>query len=85
MANENKVAGRFLNRLQIIIDRQSRVLRDLEFDGSSSLPLKDRCPVHGSPVRDDIRDFEADDVATAQLAIDGEIEKGQIPLPPGEL
>lgn len=52
MASENKVARRFLNRLQIIIDRPSRLLRDLELDGSSCFPLEDRCPVHGSPVRD---------------------------------
>ena len=85
MTNEYKVAWRFLNRLQIIIDRQSRVLRDLELYGSSSLPLENRCPVHGLPVRHDIRDPKADNVATSQLAIDGEIEKGQIPLALGEL
>ena len=61
------------------------LLGDFEFDRPACLPLADRRPVHGIAVRGDIFDLEANDIATAKLAVDGEIEQRQISSSTGDL
>ena len=74
MAGEQKIALFLLYCFEIIIDRLSSLLGNLELNGPPRLPLPHRCAVLGAPVRGDISDLETYDVATAQLAIDGKIE-----------
>jgi hypothetical protein len=40
--------------------------------------LSDRCPITGASVWGNIFDLKSDDIATAQLAVDGQIEHRQI-------
>ena len=64
----------------VVIDRLSGVLGHLKANRQASLLLADHCSVDRISVRRDVFNLEGDDVATAQLAIDGEIEHRQIPL-----
>ena len=59
-----------------------RVRQQLELDRSSGLPLDDGRSSSDLPAYDDVPDFEADDIATAQLAVDGNIEQRPIAKSP---
>jgi hypothetical protein len=69
----------------MIVDRLAGLFSDFELDGPTGLPLADRCPVHGIPMRGDILNLQAHDVATAKLAVDREIEQSQVPSSAGDL
>jgi len=73
------------NRLQIIIDGFAGLLGEFEAHRSPGLVLTDGCPVHGIATRRDIAQPEADQIASAQLAVDSEVEQRQIALAPRQL
>jgi hypothetical protein len=54
------------------------LLRDFEPDGPTCLPLTDHRPIQGVASRSDVFDPQAYDIATAKLAIDRDVEHGQI-------
>ena len=54
------------------------VLAEFEWDGSTCLLLADVCSVDRIAIRRHVIDPEGNEVATAQLAVDGEIEKCQV-------
>ncbi len=85
MAGEQEIAALLLYRFEIIIDGLSGLLGYLELNGSSRLPLSYRCAIIGTPVRGNIFDLEAYNIATTQLTIDGEIEEGEVSLALGQL
>src|SRR5487761_1358408 len=70
-----------VRRPEVIIDRLSGLFGDLEPHRPTCLLLPDCRALNGVPVRGNILDFESDDIATAQLTVDGEIEQRQVALP----
>ncbi len=85
VAGEYKIAGCITSCLEVIIDRLTGLLGDLELDRPAGLPLAHCSSVDGKPVWCDILEFEAHYVTTPKLAIDLQIEVGQIPYPPSKL
>jgi hypothetical protein len=53
---------------------------DLKPYRPAGLRLADRRAINGVSVRGNVLDFESDDIATTQLAVDGEIEQRQVAL-----
>jgi hypothetical protein len=60
-------------------DGGSGLLRDLELHRSPGLSLNDHSPIAYSAGNRDISDCDGDQVATSKLAVDGKIEKCQVP------
>ena len=65
---------------EVFINRLAGLFGDLEPYRPAGFLLADRRSLNGVPVRGDVLDFESDDIATAQLAVDGEIEQRQVAL-----
>src|ERR1700688_176134 len=65
-------------RAEVFIDSLPGLFCDLEPHRSAGLLLADSHSLNGVSVRGDVFDFESDNIATAQLAIDGEIEQCQV-------
>src|SRR5580704_14758598 len=63
---------------EVIIDSLPGLFGDLEPHRSSGLLLADSHSLNGVSVRGNVFDFESNDIATAQLAVDGEIEECQV-------
>src|SRR5262252_19471 len=77
-AREQKVAGLLACRLEIVVDGLPRLIRQLELDRSARLPLADRRAVDRVAVRRNVLDLDGDNVAAAQLAVDRQIEHGEV-------
>src|SRR5580692_5037636 len=76
-----KVLSRLpVHHTQVIINRLPGLFGDLEPYRSTGLLLADRRTLNGVSVWGNVLDFESDDIATTQLAIDGEIEQRQVAL-----
>jgi hypothetical protein len=60
------------------LHRGSRLFRDLELNWPAGLVLDDARPVPHLTADGDIVDLKADEIASAQLAVDGEVEHRQI-------
>ena len=65
---------------QVLIDRHSRLVGHLEPNWPARLLLSDRCAIHRVTTRGHIVHADGDHVATAQLAVDRQVEEGEIPL-----
>jgi hypothetical protein len=63
----------------MIVDRLTGLLGQFELDGATSLSLADGRSVDRISMWSNILDLEADDVATAKLAVDRQIEQRQVP------
>ena len=63
---------------QISIDRLTGLLRQFEFDGMSGFPLADGRAGDGKPVRGDILDLQTEEIAASELAVDCEVEHGEV-------
>jgi hypothetical protein len=70
---------------RLIIDRMARLLRDLELHGTACLPLADRSSIERAAMRCDVGDHQAYEIASAQLAVDRQIEEGQVPNSPVDM
>jgi hypothetical protein len=66
---------------QIIVDRDSCVIGQFEFDRSASFPLPNDCAIQGVAAWRNMSDLQGDNVATAKLAVDRQIEQRQITNP----
>src|SRR6266853_3822706 len=64
---------------QVVVDGLPGLLGDFEPDRNASLFLPDRGTINGVAMGGDVVDLERDDIAAAQLAVDGEIENRQVP------
>jgi hypothetical protein len=75
---EQELAGPFVGDLQIIIDRLAGLFAQFESDRPSGLLLSDRGAVRCVSARSYILDFDCDDVTATKLAVDSQIEHGQV-------
>src|ERR1700737_1265401 len=77
-AREQELTGPFVGGLQIVIDRLAGLLAQLKSDWPPSFLLPDRCAIRRVPAGGNILDPDGDDITAAQLAIDCQIEHGQV-------
>jgi hypothetical protein len=70
---------------QVVVERLTRHLGQLEPDGSAGLALADSGAVDGVAVRRHVIDAERHQIAASQLAVDGEVEQHQVTRAPLEL
>jgi hypothetical protein len=64
--------------MEVVVDCLPRLLCHFEADGLSRFLLSDPSPINGATMWGNIFDLESDNIATAQLAVDGQIEHRQI-------
>ncbi len=57
------------------------LLRQLELDRLLSFLLDDGCAVTSGGVHDHLADLQPDQIAAAELAVDGQVEHGQVAEP----
>jgi hypothetical protein len=69
----------------IIIDRLAGLLCHLEPDRLAGLPLAHGCPIDRMTMRSNVLDPQADNVASSELAIDGQIEHREVACAPSDL
>jgi hypothetical protein len=80
-AREHKLAWLLARRSQVIFDRLPCLLGQLELDCPSGLSLPNRCSLNCVAVRRNVLDFEGHHIAAAELAVDGQIEHGEVTDP----
>src|SRR5258708_40165836 len=78
--SEQEFAGLSVCRTDVVINRLPGLFGDLESHRLPSLLLAHRRALNGVSVRGNVLDLEGDDIATAQLAVDGQIEHCQVAL-----
>ena len=76
--SEQKFAGGQTTGREVGINRLSGLFGDLELNRSASFSLPYRGTIDGIAVRSDIFDLEADDIASAQLAVYRQIEQSEV-------
>jgi hypothetical protein len=77
-SREQELPGPLARRLQIIIDGRAGLFVQLELDWLSSLLLSHRCAIRSIATGGDILDPDSNDVAPSKLAVDGQVEHGEI-------
>ena len=82
---EQEVSGELVPTLTIFVDRLARLLGDLEPDRSTRFPLAHGCTFNRKCVRCHVSNAETDHVTSSELTVNGEIEKGEVPLSPRHL
>src|SRR5271168_2780652 len=80
LGGKKKISTLAVRHAEIVVERLASLFGELKPHRPASFLLAHRCAIHGVSVRGNVLDFESDDIATAQLAIDGEIEQRQIAL-----
>ena len=65
-------------QVQPVVKRRSRLFGDLKLDRTTRLVLDNRRPLSHTVAGSYVIDPKADEIATAQLAINGEVEHRQI-------
>ena len=70
-STKEELARLLIGGSDITVDRLSGLLRHLEPDGLTGLLLAHSCPIDRVTMRSNVLDLQADDVASAELAIDG--------------
>ncbi len=83
--SEEEFPRQLVGRLEIGVYGLSGLLGDFELDRSARLLLPHGGPVDGIAVRSDILELEAHHVASPELAVDRQIEEGQVSYPAGQL
>jgi len=58
-------------RFQVLVNRLSGLLSQFKLHGLPSFLLTHRCALYRIAIGSHIIDLESDDIATAQLAVDG--------------
>ena len=84
-AGEQEFAGSLAGGPEIVVDRLPGLLRQFKSDGPPGLLLPDRCSIDGIALGGNVLHLEGDDIASAQFAVDGEIEHRQIAGPSFDL
>ena len=67
---------------QVFVDGHPGLVCQFEPHRSAGLLLADGCAIHRISARCHVIYADGDDIATAQLAIDGEVEQGEVTLAP---
>jgi hypothetical protein len=78
LAAEQEMAWPSACNANVVVDCLPRLLCHFEANRLSRFLLSDRCPINGGSMGGNVFDLERDDIATAQLAVDGQIEHCQI-------
>jgi len=84
-AAEEELTGLFTCGSYVTVDCLSGLLRHLEPDGLARLLLVDSRTIDGVTMRSNVLHLQADNVTASELAIDGEIEHGQVACSPRDL
>src|SRR5450631_4092362 len=77
-AREQELAGPLVGGLKIIIDGLAGLFAQFKSNGPSGFLLPDRCAIRGVAAGSDILDPDGHDITPAKLAIDCQIEHGQV-------
>src|SRR6185312_7305661 len=77
-AREQELAWLLARRSQVIFDRLPRLLGQLELDRPPCIPLSHRRALGRAAVRRNILDPEGHHVAATQLAVDRQVEHGEV-------
>jgi hypothetical protein len=80
-ARESIVVERAATMLKPRLDAGSRRLKQFELHGPAGLLLHNRRPRPDPAAADEIANTDFDDVAAAQLAVDGKVEQGPVTQP----
>jgi hypothetical protein len=80
-AREQEVAGFPAEGPQVLIEGLPRLLGQFELDGTSGFPLPDAAASDRYAVRGDILDLDADHITAAELAVDRQVEHGEVSDP----
>jgi hypothetical protein len=75
---EQELAGLFAGRPDVVIHRLAGLFRQFEPYRPSGLFLAYGRPIDGIAIRRNVLDLKSDDIAASELAVDGQIEHGQI-------
>jgi len=70
---------------QVVVEGLARLFRQLEPDWAASFLLPDRRAVESVPIRGDVIDAHRHDVTASKLAVDREVEQGEIARSPFNL
>ena len=73
-----RIRNRLASSVDFVCRRHRASVRSSRPHGLPGLSLTHRCAVEGDTIRSDILDFEGDNIASAQLAIDRKVEHRQI-------
>jgi len=82
---KQKLSGLPSGQPQVIIDRLTGLLGKLEPHRVAGLPLANGCSVERVAVRRHVIHANGDNIAAAQLTVDGEVEQGEVTHAPIEL
>jgi len=80
-ATEQKFAGFLARGFDVVVERLTRLFRQLKPDGPTGLPLPHCGAIDGIPARCDVLHSDCDDIAAPQLAVDCQIEHRQVARP----
>jgi hypothetical protein len=75
---KQELAGPFVGGLQIIIDGLAGLFTQFKSDGPPGFLLPNRRSIRRVPAGGDILDPDGDDITAAKLAVDGQIEHGEV-------
>jgi hypothetical protein len=78
MAGEQEFAGPFVGGLQIVIDGLAGLIAQFKPDRPSRFLLPDGCAIRRVAAGGDIFDADGNDVAATKLAVDCQIEHGEV-------
>jgi hypothetical protein len=84
-ARKQELTGPFVRHLWIAIDRLAGLLAQFKSDGPSGFLLPDCCAIRRISACGDIFDPEGDDIAATKLAVDCQIEHGEVASAPLDL
>jgi hypothetical protein len=76
--DEQELTRLLAGSTDVVINRLPGLLGHLEPNRLTGLLLPDRRPIEAVSTGGNILDFEGDNLATTQFAIDGKIEHGQV-------
>src|SRR5450432_723278 len=76
---EQELARSFVGDFQIVVDCLAGLFAQFKSDWPSCFLLSDRCAIRRVSARSDILDSDRDDVTATQLAVDRQIEHGEVP------
>lgn len=77
---EEQLIGLPSCQAQVLVDGRPGLVREFEPCRPARLALPDGCPIHGIPTRRHVIHAKGYDIASAQLAVDSEIEQREIAL-----
>jgi len=74
LRSKKEISSLAVGRAEVVIERLPGLFGELKPHRPASFLLTHRCAINSVSMRGNVLDFESDDIATAQLAVDGQIE-----------